>query len=147
MRKSIAALTIAALTLAGAPSASAFSFGSSGSSFLGSSTPATPEERIRNAIENAYRHAGYEIAHDLTPYAQIVLISNDPAERSVARDILDEAGIRSGNGGSFYSDVDLLEERFATTGQPQPKNGLTAVVSVDYGIITTRYMVYTGVRT
>lgn len=142
MRKTIAALTIAALTLAGAPSASAFSFGSSGSSFLESSTPATPEEQIRKAIEDSLDHAGYEIAHDLTPHAQTSLKSNDPREVDRADSVIAAAGLTRGQGGGMYTNLEAIQEMFKPTGPREPRNGLKAVVGVDYGIFTTRYMIH-----
>lgn len=141
MRKTIAALTIAALTLVMAPSATAFSSGSSGS-IIGSSTPATPEEQIREAIENAFDHAGYEIAHDLTPHAQTSLKSNDPREVDRADSVIAAAGLTSGQGGGLYSDLEVIKDRFKPTGPREPRNGLKAVVGVDYGIFTTRYMIH-----
>lgn len=143
MRKTITVLTIAALTfIGGAPSAMAFSSGSSGSSFMEALTPATPEEMIRKTIEDSLEHEGYEIAHNLTPYAQTLLKSNNLASRDEASSVLSAAGLTRGQGGGMYTNLEAIQEAFKPTGPRQPRNGLKAVVGVDYGIYTTRYMIH-----
>lgn len=146
MKKFIAAAATAALALAFVPAATATPvFGSSGSSLLGlSSTPATPEQEIRNAIEAHLEHRGYAIDADLTAAAQQYVTANYGPDRDSAYEALFEAGMTSGDGGIYPSNPELITQQFPIVGDAAPSNGRIAAVGIDFGPATTEIMVYFG---
>lgn len=112
------------------------------SSLSSTSSFQTPEQRIRTAIEASLIHDGYTVDPELSRIAQQSLAAPTQAERDAALGQLHEAGLVSGSGGSLHSDVEAIEAYFASVGDPTPSHGKKVAVAVDYGPITTMYMVY-----
>lgn len=137
MKRTVSVLAAAAL----APATAVSPFGSS-SSLSSAASVKTPEQRIRTAIEASLIHDGYTVDPELSRIAQQSLAAPTQAERDAALGQLHEAGLVSGSGGSLVSDVDGIEAYFAPVGDPTPSHGKKVAVAVDYGPITTMYMVY-----
>lgn len=145
MRKSIAAVAIAALTLAGAPSASAFGFGSSGSSFLGSSdSPAESgsEKRIRAALVASYERTGFTLDPEIHRLAQ-EYVKAPESQRAGIQAELDALGVTMKTGGKYISNEEVLIDFFTIgEGLQLPPHGDRFGVGIHFGPSTTEAQVF-----
>lgn len=139
MRKTVAAVAIAALTLAGAPSASAFSSFSSSSS--SAPAPVDRNESYRDAIEKFFTDRGFTVDAELTALANAAY-SDDYEISNPAQWELSGSGAELVSAGRWPTLIDTVISHLEETIGDIQGEGQRVAVGIKPGPIYSEVSIY-----